>query len=415
MLDGNSNMRRSDLKDALEACSLKEIILEKHGLQGPETFRRNNTKTPIDGLWASSNISIRGCGYFSYDDVFINTDNRCLWVDTSFVEAFGHNEPIISKPSTRQLHCKDPRIVSNYVKRYRDYITKHNLLGKLNRLQSFSRYPMALEGQEVYEDLDDSRCKGVSYAERKCRKLRKGQVAYSPQLDIVSRKIYAWSLLEKKAKGLRISSRLLRRALTKASLTSDARGLSTEDISRKLKELYQEYYKIKGSSKEIRDSAMEARAEALAEQGNTTKEKMIQVIRHREKQWNTARKIKYLRGKINTGSTTMVTILTKEGQKRDLTEKNEIEKAIMMNNEAKYQQSFHTPFMKSPLREEFGFKGLTTTAQAVLGGVYEPNESVDEITKAVLQEFQMTQEARSLGGQEMTISLDAYRAFWKKS
>jgi hypothetical protein len=50
MLDGNSNMRRSDLKDALELCSLKEIILNKHGLDGPETFRRNNTKTPIDGI-----------------------------------------------------------------------------------------------------------------------------------------------------------------------------------------------------------------------------------------------------------------------------------------------------------------------------------------------------------------------------
>jgi hypothetical protein len=39
---------------------------------------------------------------------------------------------------------------------------------------------------------------------------------------------------------------------------------------------------------------METLVEALAEQGNTKKEKMIQVIKHREKQCNTARKIKYL-------------------------------------------------------------------------------------------------------------------------
>jgi hypothetical protein len=114
---------------------------------------------------------------------------------------------------------------------------------------------------------------------------------------------------------------------------------------------------------------------------------MIQVIKHREKQCNTARKIKYLRGKINSGSTTMVTIQPKEGIKKDLMEKMEIEEAIMKNNQAKYQQSFHTPFMRSPLKDDFGFKGLTAAAQAALVGVYDPTDQVDEVTKAVLQEL----------------------------
>jgi hypothetical protein len=187
----------------------------------------------------------------------------------------------------------------------------------------------------------------------------------------LAKKIYAWSLLEKKAKGMRISSRL-RHSLSKASLTRDVRARPLEDISNRLASLFQEYYKTKGSSKEVRDSALEARAEALAEQGNTNKEKMIQVIQHREKQRDTARKIKFLRGKINTGSTTMVTIQTAEGVRKDLTEKRDIEEAIMKNNQDKYRQSFHTPFLRSPLREDFGFKGLTTAAQAVLGGMYEP-------------------------------------------
>jgi hypothetical protein len=50
MLNGKSNMRQSDLKSTLELCTLKEAILAKHGPQGPETFRRNNSKTPIDGM-----------------------------------------------------------------------------------------------------------------------------------------------------------------------------------------------------------------------------------------------------------------------------------------------------------------------------------------------------------------------------
>jgi len=109
-------MRQSDLKNALEAHNLKEIILNKHGCQGPETFRRNNTNIPIDGIWATPNITVEACGYFSYNSVFANTDHRCLWADISYVNAFGHNKPIIVKPITRRLQCKDPCIVTNYVK-----------------------------------------------------------------------------------------------------------------------------------------------------------------------------------------------------------------------------------------------------------------------------------------------------------
>ncbi len=81
------------------------------------------------------------------------------------------------------------------------------------------------------------------------------------------------NLLGKKATGMKVSSRLLRRSLTKASIPREARALSAAEISRRLKDAFQEYYKIKGSVKEVRDSYMENLAEAMAEQGNTKKGK----------------------------------------------------------------------------------------------------------------------------------------------
>jgi hypothetical protein len=60
----------------------------------------------------------------------------------------------------------------------------------------------------------------------------------------------------------------------------------------------------------------------------------------------------------------------------------------METNKQKYQQSFHTPFLQSSLREEFGFKGLSTAAQAVLGGVYEPSTTIDPyIPKLLLTNY----------------------------
>jgi hypothetical protein len=64
----------------------------------------------------------------------------------------------------------------------------------------------------------------------------------------------------------------------------------------------------------------------------------------------------------------------------------------MANNQAKYQQSCHKPFLQSPFMEEFGFKGLTTASQAVLGGVYETESHIDLCMKAFIKELIMPQE-----------------------
>lgn len=109
----------------------------------------------------------------------------------------------------------------------------------------------------------------------------------------------------KKAKGLKASLRLIRRSLRKASIPRGARALSQATIKAELKVAFQDYYQIKGSDRELRDSAQERLAEAMAEAGNTKKEFMIRVIRHREKQRATARKIRFLRGKLNNERTTM--------------------------------------------------------------------------------------------------------------
>ncbi len=84
---------------------------------------------------------------------------------------------------------------------------------------------------------------------------------------------------------------MLKRSLKKAAVSPVARAAYHEDISKELKESIQEYYHIKGSDKELRDSTQEQLAEVLVLAGNTTRETMIKVIRHREKQRSTARKI----------------------------------------------------------------------------------------------------------------------------
>jgi len=76
LLDGNSDMRHSPLALALSKCSLSEIILGKHGLEGPSTYQRNQTRTPIDGIWASPRTSMLAGGYLDYEQIFLAADHK---------------------------------------------------------------------------------------------------------------------------------------------------------------------------------------------------------------------------------------------------------------------------------------------------------------------------------------------------
>jgi hypothetical protein len=287
------------------------------------------------------------------------------------------------------------------------FLIKRNIPKKLKLLKEQSSFPLFSDEKFLYKEIDLERCKGVKLAEKKCRKLRMGQVSFSQELQQARQKIRAWHPLDKEVKDLCTSSRLLCRTLLKANLPPDSR----EKIRQHLHEAYKAYYKVKGSHKELCASHTDNLAEALAEASKMSKENVIKLIRQREKQRFTARKIKFLRGKLSGGSTTMVTIQQEDGTHKDITGKNNIEEAIMASNNLKFQQSFHTAFMQSPLREEFGFKVLTVAAHAALGGIYEPHDLIDQYTYAVIEELNMPQAVRDIGPQKMALTLDSYRNF----
>jgi hypothetical protein len=392
MVVGNSNMKNSDLRSALGQRSLHKVILNKHGMKGPATHKRKSQSTPINGIWTSQGLTIEKCGYFEYNEV-IPSDHRCLWVDLSFESAFGHNMPPLNKQTPKRLHCKDPRLVDNFVTLYHQFACPLQLFKQVQGLEQNSPFMSRYE----------------------CRKLRTSQVAFSPELNASRRRIQARLLLLSRAQKKKVSSRLLDRSLKKANMPSDLNRLQETDFQQELKEEYQNYYSIKGNAKQLRATALENLAEALAQKGDSTKEKMLKALREREQQRQTARKIRYLQGKLRIGSTTMVTTTDPGGNRVDITDQEGIEQAILKSNEEKFRQSSHTPFYQSPLKDDFGFKGLTTNVQAALAGLNEPNQEVDAKILDVIAQWQIPQAVRDLGSLKMEISLESYVSFWKKA
>jgi len=172
--------------------------------------------------------------------------------------------------------------------------------------------------------------------------------------------VKAWNLILNKLKGKKVSSRLIARSLKKANLPIEVRGFSIEQVQEKLKQAYQDYYCNKNQAASLRNTSLELLAEAIAVKGDLAHEKVLRDLRQREQQRATARKLRFIQGKMKSGSTTMIAVVGEDGNRVDITDRKEMERAILDNNKAKFSQSFHTPFYRSPLKEALDFKDSLT-------------------------------------------------------
>ncbi len=184
MLDGNEDMRRGPLKILLTSLLLKEVILQRHGNRAPSTYRRNSKDVPIDGIWASLNIDITAGGYFAFDEVISATDHRTLWIDITYNTAFSCEEyPPICRPSARKLNNQNPNIRDNFNRKRRQLAAKSNLCNRIVMLEHSIAKKMSIEQIQEYEAIDRLRTHHARIAEAQCRKLRCGNVPYSPELQ----------------------------------------------------------------------------------------------------------------------------------------------------------------------------------------------------------------------------------------
>jgi hypothetical protein len=96
---------------------------------------------------------------------------------------------------------------------------------------------------------DNIRVEITRAAEKCCRKLRKGQVSFSPALQQFSRKINSFLGLLKKISGKKYSSRSLQRSLQRSlhrsGLPKTVYALTSDELKQALKACYTEYFSIK--------------------------------------------------------------------------------------------------------------------------------------------------------------------------
>ena len=196
--------------------------------------------------------------------------------------------------------------------------------------------------------------------------------------------------MQRRSQGRKVRWYLISRSVKKAGLQPQVLHLPLQGINAALREAFSEYCEIRKHHKSLRETFLDSLATALSVQHPSSQQTILKQLREREAQRNVGNSI-------------------------DITSKDDMEKAIMKNNLAKFQQSHHNPFYSFPLAHELGFKGISSTASTVLAGVYDLHEDLPEKAKDLLSHLHTPDVVWALGAINMDLSLHHYRKFWRKA
>jgi hypothetical protein len=108
-------------------------------------------------------------------------------------------------------------------------------------------------------------------ADRKCRKLPTGAIAWSPTVQKARDLVEIWGLLLKKKEGRRISSRLLSHGMAHHHLMFCIQDITLAQIINNKKEALKVYRSLKRSSNALHQTHLEELAEARAAVGNNSR------------------------------------------------------------------------------------------------------------------------------------------------
>ena len=387
-IDANEDVRTGDTINTFRALGMREMILQAHqGRSPPATCNKNKQREPIDGIFATPGLRLIAGGYAPYDSGCFS-DHRYLWVDISFCDAFGYTSPALVAPPIRRLKTTNPKLVHKYNEQLKQKISNTGLANELFALEQKAKSDgWSHHLEKEYNRINDKQYELRKKIEAKIRKIRNGEVPWSPKLQKFRTAIEIWTLLLKKRKGTKISQRKLRRKLHGSDITG-AFTKTIPELEDALHEAYTQYKKAKKEAEIWREEFMSELATACAAVKGTDKANELKQLLTIERQRTIARNIKRMQGKLQRNATIQIYVNDANGR-RLVTDKTEMEEACMEENDARFSQSESTPPMTSPLLTDLGYLADTPEAQAILQGTYTPPPETDQYAALFLKELRM--------------------------
>jgi Reverse transcriptase (RNA-dependent DNA polymerase) len=261
------------------------------------------------------------------------------------------------------------------------------------------------------EELDSIRMEGILHADKKCRKLKMGQIPWSPELrDSINKIRYFRACCLKFGRHERqIGNRRMLRLFLRSK--EPEKIFDYETASTRLRQEFLHYNTIKASASEIRLHFLEDLAATKALTEGLQRTTVLKQLLLREKQRELGRKVKFIQEKKRVGLT-IAEIPDNDGVWTIQTEKEVIERGCMQENIARFTQANQTPSLLPDQVDLLGWTGNGLGSDDLLQG---NNNPAFHPAITALAPFLSTPPAIQLMGDiSSSISATEFRREWRK-
>lgn len=413
LIDCNENLcKLQDLHKHLisDPISLVDPIRFRHfnGDDLPPTNEKGSY--PIDAIFVSNSLwHISRGGWLRFGEGV--GDHRPLYIDIQIKKLIGRYKNLTCPHRVRRLQCNDPRTVHKFNCLLEQQYKHHNTKRKLREFHSHRSDNISPADFERLCRIDKVSTSAVRFAEKRCRKLRMGAKPYTPKLHKLGQTINAWHLVIKKKHGKNISSSLIRR-MSKSCHLPATKNLSVKDCITLRSHAFKEYHDYAKNADIHRNDFYELLAEAQAEAGDLSKCNALRQQKHNEDSRITHQRIKVVT-KDHMGAPYQMEI-SLNNKTYLSTDHEQLEDALMHENEQKYRLAYSSPFMHEPPFSDFGHMTFTDNSTAVLDGTYQCPPNIHKYTKKFISHLKMDKCVRRAGVNPVKIATSQSNAFWKK-
>eukprot|EP00956_Cyclotella_meneghiniana_P010074 scaffold13929_cov79-Cyclotella_meneghiniana.AAC.4 len=410
-LDANEDIYKDIIGRTLtdsEGLDMVEAVHASSGQKLGATHFRGSR--PIDAVWTTKDVEIANAcampvGYGA-------GDHRMFVVDLVKESLVGPQPQAIVRPGARRLNSKIPTSLRNYNRTLEELISRHKLREKLQ--ECFDPKMSKEERKERLDKVDEEARQYMLHAEKTCRKLKCGQIPFSPEASLWIKRTQFYRSLLRFLNGKGKNRGNLKRAARRCKIRNPF-SLTAEEVGARLRECKNQCKHFKIHGQRYRTQHLNKRLEAAREKQDEEAERRILQIIRRERDRAFWRRLNFSLGKRRGSSVASVQVPDGEGGHVELNSQKEVQEAIWNNvHQSRYHLAEEAPICQGRLRGEFGYNAETLAARQVLAGTYQFGEDFHEGTKRICEAISDISSTVQMDSIDQIITREIWQQKWKK-
>lgn len=412
IMDANCHVLTGKLcRDLYKVLGMREITKDHLGSLCDNTHPSGSQQ--IDGVWATSDITITAVKWLSYSES--PGDHRSCIFDFTTLSAIGSHERSIVLPGCRRLISTHPTAFPAYEAEMNRQFDIHRVEERLARIdeETMGLFPVPQEYLVQSEILDKQVAEIQLRAESVCRIIHHPEYDFSPEISLWHQRKQMFKRMIRMHEGRVKNIGLLCKQARKLGIVAPKRWSLADchmgvAVSKSWKRRLGKF--APGLRFEHNQQCL---LEAEAE-GDVERAKAIRAMMTREESANMWSQLGYTFSD-NGGRSNAVTRVEREefGEIVEYTEQEDVERVVREMTQDRFTLADSSPLCNGMWGEQLGFLADTEVARAILDGTFVPPPDTPDSLVLILDEIARIAKQIGAGAVRLLLSAEEFKRCWK--